>query len=149
MRNPQTADLVVAPLGLRLLAFGVDIVILSLINLTLAQTLFPGAEIRDPEPFVVAAIVNAVYYIGFVAVYSATPGKLMAGIYVGDTSGRRVLPDAAILRYLAYFLGWLSIVGAGLSIWLALADPQRRSLHDRVARTLVLRGKAEQRTRSF
>jgi uncharacterized RDD family membrane protein YckC len=82
---------------------------------------------------------------------SATPGKLLLGIYVGTTSGGRVGHLQAIFRDLVFALffvdyllpsaGLLSTAVLLFSFVMALNDPWRRTLHDRLAGTLVLVGK--------
>ena len=84
----------------------------------------------------------AVYYIGFTAAMSATPGKIAMGLYVADKGGRRPRLDSVILRYVVLMAGALPFgIGTIVSILMVLTDPQRRALHDRIAGTLVLDGR--------
>ena len=84
----------------------------------------------------------AVYYIGFTMAAAATPGKVAMGIHVASKMGSRAQPDSVILRYVVMMAGALPFgIGTVISILLALTDPQRRSLHDRIAGTLVLDGR--------
>jgi uncharacterized RDD family membrane protein YckC len=84
----------------------------------------------------------AVYYIGFTAALGATPGKVAMGIHVASKTGSKPQPDSVILRYVVLMAGALPFgVGTVVSIFLVLTDPQRRSLHDRIAGTLVLDGR--------
>ena len=84
----------------------------------------------------------AVYYIGFTLAVSATPGKMAMGIHIASKTGGKPSPDSVILRYVVMMAGALPFgVGTIFSILLALSDPQRRSLHDRIAGTLVLDGR--------
>jgi uncharacterized RDD family membrane protein YckC len=97
----------------------------------------------------------------------ATVGKLLVGLrVVGATDRTRAGIRAAGLRTLVFLAGpaiftfaplvagqgggYLALVGAG--IWIAdcvvlLSDPQRQSLHDRVAGTLVVRTARRSRSR--
>ena len=144
MRNGQGQDIEIAPLLARVLAFLVDVLILMLLNLVLIGTLLASGA-GDAAVFVAPIVVDAAYYIGFVAATSATPGKRALGLYIGTREGGAVTPDVAILRYLAYFVGAVVAVGTIVSIVLVLIDPRRRALHDRVAGTLVLVGRPPER----
>ena len=84
----------------------------------------------------------AVYYIGFTTVAAATPGKVAMGLHVAGKDGKRAQPDSVILRYVVLMAGALPFgIGTIISIVMVLTDPQRRSLHDRIAGTLVLDGR--------
>ena len=86
----------------------------------------------------------AVYNVAFLATRSATPGKMAMGLYVGDAQGRPLAPDAAVLRYLVQVVGGLLFgIGTLVSLVLVLVDPQRRAVHDRVARTRVFLGRPD------
>jgi uncharacterized RDD family membrane protein YckC/ABC-type transport system involved in multi-copper enzyme maturation permease subunit len=65
----------------------------------------------------------------------ATPGKIAMGLFVADADGRRVTFWAATRRFFGKFLSSLLLFTGHAS---ALSDPQRRTLYDRVARTVVL-----------
>ncbi len=84
----------------------------------------------------------ALYYIGFTATMSATPGKVAMGIHVSSKTASKPQPDSVILRYVVLMAGALPFgIGTIVSIFLVLTDPQRRALHDRIAGTLVLDGR--------
>ena len=84
----------------------------------------------------------SVYYIGFTAAAGATPGKVAMGIHVASKTGGKPQPDSVILRYIVLMAGALPFgIGTIISILMVLTDPQRRSLHDRIAGTLVLDGR--------
>jgi uncharacterized RDD family membrane protein YckC len=98
----------------------------------------------------VVTVAPAVYHVLFLVAFSATPGKMAMGLYVGDVEGRRLMPDKAILRYLVYFIGAQILIGTLISLFLFFTDtPQRRTLHDRVAGTLVLVGKPPAREQHY
>ncbi len=79
-----------------------------------------------------------VYCTIFLALFGATPGKMVLGLAVvqpGRAVGR--LPVmTALIRSVFFFL---SACAAGLGCLWSLGDPQRRTWHDRVARTEVVR----------
>lgn len=140
MQPAQT--LTVAPNILRIGAFVIDLAILVVVNAALLGGLDPQAlegEGVSSEAYAAGSILSAVYYIGFVAAMGATPGKLAMGLYVADRNGARARPDTAILRFIIFFIGNAIFVGMLISLGLLLFDPNHRTLHDRVAGTLVLR----------
>lgn len=53
---------------------------------------------------------------------------------VGTLDGATLGPGRALLRW---FLASLSLACAGAGFWWALVDPQRQTVHDRLARTRV------------
>jgi uncharacterized RDD family membrane protein YckC len=84
----------------------------------------------------------AAYYIGLTVAMGATPGKIALGLHVAGKTGGRASPDSVILRYIVMLVGALLFgIGTIASILMVLTDPQRRSLHDRIAGTLVLDGR--------
>lgn len=84
----------------------------------------------------------AVYYVGFTAAIGATPGKIAVGLHVASRTGARPALDSVILRYTVMLAGALLFgIGTIVSTLMVVTDPQRRSLHDRVAGTLVLDGR--------
>jgi uncharacterized RDD family membrane protein YckC len=137
--------LTVAPLHLRIGAALIDAVILLVINAALVAAANPDSlgesSTANETSYAIALISGAVYYIGFNAIVSATPGKIAMRIYVADRQGARVRPDTAILRFIVFLVGSIFLFGIGalISIVLVIVDPNRRSLHDRIAGTLVLR----------
>ena len=90
--------------------------------------------------FLIGSVSQAIYAIGFVSALRATPGKLALGMRIVRADGQPLLPDTAILRYLVVFVGNLLLeVEFIVSVFLMINDPARRTIHDRVARTLVVR----------
>jgi len=76
------------------------------------------------------------YAAYFTGTTGQTPGKLMTGLRVLGASGRPPSYPRAMLRAL---LGLLGIVLAGASLLPMAFDPARRTLHDRLFRTRVVR----------
>jgi uncharacterized RDD family membrane protein YckC len=77
------------------------------------------------------------FYAGyFTGTTGQTPGKLMTGLRVLGASGRPPSYTRAMLRAL---LGLAGIVLAGASLVPMAFDPARRTLHDRLFRTRVVR----------
>jgi uncharacterized RDD family membrane protein YckC len=131
--QPQPASLL-----LRGIALVLDMVILFI----LAVVIIGMDEVETRTGLAFYLIGWSVYYIGFTAVLSATPGKVAMGLHVADKTGSRARLDSVILRYVVLMAGALPFgIGTIVSIGLVLTDPQRRALHDRIAGTLVLDGR--------
>ncbi|MBW8808541.1 MAG: RDD family protein [Lysobacter sp.] len=84
------------------------------------------------------ALFGLIYEVGFVAFspWQATPGKRVLGLRITDIAGRRLSPGRAVLRYLGGGLSWLLL---NLGHVIAMAKPEYRALHDRLAGARVLR----------
>ena len=83
-------------------------------------------------------VIHAVYHIGFTATVAGTPGKLLLRMRVALPDGSPLRLDTAILRYLVFLLSYLVPFGMLISLAFVLTDPERRSIHDRIAHTLVI-----------
>jgi uncharacterized RDD family membrane protein YckC len=137
---------VIAPPGLRLAAFFIDLAILFPINLGLALLLVHGFDPfhKNSEQItfrytIISIITQALYYVAFVSLLRATPGKLAFGLRIARIDGQPLMPDTAILRYLIFLVGNVALgIGSIVSAFLLLRDPARRAVHDRVAGTVVV-----------
>ena len=100
--------------------------------------------------FIVATLVNFAYVVGFLKGFQATPGKMALGLQVRLRDRPGTLPWGTVLvRWLFQSgynpLGLLPFVGALTSVyWLLdnlwpLWDGKRQALHDKAARTNVVR----------
>jgi len=89
-------------------------------------------------PFWVIAqyAIPAVYDIWFVGKYVATPGKMACNLKVVVEDGSRVTYLRALGRH---FAKWLSSMILGIGFIMAAFDDQRRTLHDRICETRVVR----------
>jgi uncharacterized RDD family membrane protein YckC len=131
----------IAPFFQRTAAFTTDLLIVALMNLGLSAV-YAEAEVGEQTALALFMVATATYHIGFLVTRSATPGKMMVGIYVSDREGRPLRPDVAILRYLTFLAGGVIIVGTVVSVALFVVDTkQRRTVHDRVAGTMVVLGR--------
>jgi len=140
----------IGPFFSRLAAFFVDGLVLAPVNLALGFLLIgdfdPTLMLTDPKNrqlfdfSLIGYVTQALYSVTFVSLIQATPGKLAFRLRVVRADGERLMPDTAILRYLVVFLGNLVLpIEFLVSFFLMLNDPARRTVHDRVARTLVVR----------
>jgi uncharacterized RDD family membrane protein YckC len=129
----------------RAIAFGLDAALINAVAIiTAAIVALTFSIVSLPEELqTVAVAAGGVLYVAwvvgfFVTFWSTTgqtPGSRVLGIRVEPTAGTRLLPRRALLRFvgltlaaLPFFLGFLMI----------LVDDQRRGLHDRLARTVVV-----------
>lgn len=131
----------------RLVGFLIDWMVLVMIALVVASMLRidlgAGDALRLPTSVrVIQGLVAAVYRIGFTVARGQTPGKMLIGTKVvmqrtaeipglGPASMRWVIPGVFV------FLPGVSVVAAVIYGWL-LFDSQRRGLHDKAARTVVV-----------
>jgi uncharacterized RDD family membrane protein YckC len=96
--------------------------------------------VLPPVPFLAfVLLLNGGYFSAFVAAGGQTIGKMAAGIRVvphQPDNGSRVPFGYAVLRAAAYLV---SVLPAGLGWVPALLSADRRTLHDRLAETRVVR----------
>jgi uncharacterized RDD family membrane protein YckC len=85
---------------------------------------------------IVQYAIPAVYDIWFVGKYGATPGKMACNLKVVVEDGSRVTYLRALGRH---FAKWLSSIILGIGFIMAAFDDQRRTLHDRICETRVVR----------
>jgi uncharacterized RDD family membrane protein YckC len=125
----------------RVLAAAIDHVILLGVDASVVYFTLRLAEVADWRVLPVApmvvflGLVKAAYFCVFTLVGGQTIGKMAARIRVVAEDGGGLDPARAIQRTLA---GVLSVVTLGAAFLPALVSPDRRALHDRVARTRVV-----------
>ncbi len=134
----------------RLVGFVIDWTVLVMISLVIISVLgidLGGADaLRLPTSArFVQGLVGAAYYIGFTVSGGQTPGKMLIGTRVVMERTVRI-PDLgpSALRWAVpgvfVFLPGVSILSAVIYGWL-LFDTLRRGLHDKAARTVVVRAR--------
>lgn len=79
---------------------------------------------------------DAAYHTYFVFAHGATPGKLVFGLRVITATGVPMTVGLALGRYLA---SWVSTFVLCIGFIIAAFDPQKRTLHDRICSTRVVR----------
>lgn len=96
----------------------------------------------------ILVILGAAYEVGMVAWKGGTIGKLALGLRVVNQSDRNYPPtlQAAVLRWLPGLVGNLGVIGSLASIVIAVlsiiwifTDDYRRTVHDRIASTYVIK----------
>jgi uncharacterized RDD family membrane protein YckC len=120
--------------ALLLLAIDVAVVasLLKLCDLTVGEI-----RLIPPVPLVAfLLLLNGGYLVGFTMLGGRSLGKMVAGIRVVGLEGDRVRAGPALLRAAALLVGLASL---GLGLVPALFGSERRTLHDRLARTRVVR----------
>ncbi len=81
-------------------------------------------------------ILLVLYTIGFWAWRGQTPGKMALRIQVVGVDGHPIGVGRAIVRYVGYLASTLGFLGGYLMIGLT---PRKQGLHDKIARTYVVR----------
>jgi uncharacterized RDD family membrane protein YckC len=80
--------------------------------------------------------IPAVYDTWFVGKYGATPGKMACKLKIVVADGTPVSYSRALGRH---FAKWLSSIILGIGFIMAAFDDERRTLHDRICETRVVR----------
>ena len=117
------------------LLFGIDFVVLHF-TLRLTALTFADWRVLPLVPLLFFLIaVKLAYLTTFTLAGGQTIGKMATGLRVVPDESRRLAPWDAMQRALVEVA---SLLACGLPFLLALGDPLRRGLHDRVARTRVV-----------
>jgi uncharacterized RDD family membrane protein YckC len=80
--------------------------------------------------------ISAGYDIWFVGRFGATPGKMACKIKIVVPDGSRVSYSRALGRH---FAKWISSMILGIGFLMAAFDDEKRTLHDRICETRVIR----------
>lgn len=91
--------------------------------------------------------IQAIYFICFTALRSATPGKKIVHIHVEAANGSDMNWILAALRYVASLFTQSTFMFYGLGYLIVMIDPKRRTLHDFIARTRVVHDKTRLETK--
>jgi uncharacterized RDD family membrane protein YckC len=155
--SPRSHPVRLAGFFSRLIAFGLDLVFISVINLvvltgigliinfffasnferfpviqTVADTIIASSEILMA---LFGTFFGFIYFIFFWVISGFTPGKALLGLRVVRSDGRPVNLGRAVLRLIAYLIAALPLF-LGF-IWI-LFDNRRQGWHDKIARTYVI-----------
>jgi uncharacterized RDD family membrane protein YckC len=124
----KTSDSVLADVGTRFFALVIDNILLVMV----AGLLGPRAS-----GGLLAFIVGGAYHWYFLTHHNGqTLGKSMLGLRVVKADGTPLTDADALLRYVGYYLNSF-FFGLGW-IW-ALFDSEKQGLHDKLARTYVVK----------
>ena len=145
---PESATPVAAPAASRLLAATVDLLVIGAIDAAVLHFTLKlcGLEYREIAVMPIAPfaafllLLNGGYFAAFTAAGGQSIGKMIAGVKVVpddlDMWTDRVSLGQAVLRSAAYLV---SALPAGLGFLPALIGDDKRAIHDRLARTRVVK----------
>jgi len=124
----------------------IDGIIMWIVNMVIGIPLglLGAASFEQPAVMVVTQlfmvllqlVVPVVYDTWFVGKYAATPGKMACRIKIVTADAGQVSYARAIGRH---FAKWISGITLGIGYLMAAFDDQKRSLHDRICDTRVIR----------
>ncbi len=123
----------------------IDLMILVGVNLVtglvfiLAAGGLDGADASPADSLFLQAIYQvfgAAYTTFFLGRFGATPGKMVCGLRVAAPDGQPISYPRALGRYLAEYLSGLLLM---LGYLVAAFDGEKRTLHDRICATRVIR----------
>ncbi len=130
---------------IRFLAYMIDVIVLEIayyaviVPLGLATV---GVSQRDIAsgiwliPLLIGFGINFCYYAFFNSRFGATPGKMALGLKIVRPDGSPISLGQAIGRYFGYMLSGLIL---GVGFMMAGWDDEKRTLHDRLCDTRVIR----------
>lgn len=130
---------------IRLGAKIIDWIILGVINVFVSGSLgFMMASSSDPYLSVMLALISNAFLFAFQVAYvtwflgrfGATPGKMACRLKVVMPDGGRVSYPRALGRYFGEILSGLTLL---IGYFMAAFDDQKRTLHDRICNTRVVR----------
>ncbi len=114
-----------APILQRAVAWILDAIVLG-IALPIVALIIGDRGFAHLGTLLLALLLTASYYIGFLIALSATPGKLAMRLWVCDRNGRRVRPGQAVVRQLVLSASNLSILGFVFFLDLLARDVRQR-----------------------
>jgi uncharacterized RDD family membrane protein YckC len=137
-----TAGMVYGGFWIRFLAKFVDGILLQLVSLAIRLLIgLVLSATEDPVPFLIvnwicSVLLGASYGTYFVGRFGATPGKMACRLRIVMADGAKVTYLRALGRHFAEILSSLTL---GVGYIMAAFDEEKRSLHDRVCDTRVIR----------
>jgi uncharacterized RDD family membrane protein YckC len=133
---------------IRFAALLIDGLILGAINLMLhipLALIAPTAEsdstaflVYMPLTMLLQLAIPAAFDVFFVGKYGATPGKMACRLKIVESEGGKVTYARAIGRHFAKYISMITLY---IGFLMAAFDAQKRSLHDRICDTRVIRRK--------
>jgi uncharacterized RDD family membrane protein YckC len=155
---PGQPGLVIAPIWRRVLAFGVDLILIYIlfipvlvtmglalrpdwvvqIMIAAARTPYAPPDLPLNAKIVIQAVyelILALYFAGFIVAHGKSPAKQLFRVRVVDQSGQKPNAVKATLRTLALIFSMSLFF---LPLTYAFFNPQRRALHDFIAGTYVV-----------
>jgi uncharacterized RDD family membrane protein YckC len=144
--QPNVDELEYAGFWIRVGASIIDSIIMLIITVPLLIWIYGVQDFLASEQlvsgtadFLLSYVFPAVWTVAFWVVKQATPGKMLLGLRIVDAStGDRISTGKAIGRYISYIPSTL-VFGLGF-LWVAF-DDRKQGWHDKLAGTLVVRGR--------
>jgi uncharacterized RDD family membrane protein YckC len=145
--SPITEDQI-ASIWRRFVGFLADQALLVIITLVLARLL--GVDLPEDNALrlptdllITRAIVSAIYYIAFTTIRGQTPGKMLTGTrVVMERTGLIPGVGPSLLRWAVPGIPeapqGISVIAFFVRVW-SLVDYRNRGLHDKAAKTVVVR----------
>lgn len=131
---------------LRVWASVIDSVLLALVILPVVRAIYGPAYwdsealVQGPADFLLTFVLPAVIIVWFWKAKEATPGKMAIRARIVDAAtGGKASTKQLWIRYLGYYVSSIPL-GLGL-LWVAW-DRRKQGWHDKMAGTVVVRGKA-------
>ena len=131
---------------IRFAAIAIDGFIMWIVNMILTVPMWFLVPTSNDDPFAVLwympvlmllqYAIPAVYDTWFVGKYGATPGKMACKLKIVMADGSSLTYGRALGRH---FAKWLSSIIMGIGFIMAAFDDERRTLHDRICETRVIR----------
>jgi len=145
----QPASRAYAGLQLRIVAFILDVLVLIAFGMLFVAAVLAllviDADNGNPSDraFLISGVILALYFVAFVPLYhillwssrGQTVGMMAVHIKVLSKNGGRVTRRRSALRLFGYAA---SVLPLFLGLLMALFDRKRRTLHDRLAGTVVV-----------
>jgi uncharacterized RDD family membrane protein YckC len=132
----------------RLIAFGIDIAVITVSILALTWLLSATASLFSIDRFarmdvalkitilsIATLFYTAVYYIFFWTLAGQTPGKTLMGLRITTLEGQPLSFGRSLRRFIGYIV---SILAFWLGFLWILLDNRRQGWHDKIAGTFVI-----------
>ena len=127
-------------------AKAIDWVCLAVLHIALGITTAPLLAVPGPDGtpavggLILIGLMNLALSLGapafFLGKFEATPGKMACGLKVVVADGSRITYLRALGRGISEILSFLVLL---IGFIMAAFDPERRTLHDRICKTRVIR----------
>ena len=121
-----------AGIGIRFVSLLVDGIILFAIDFVLGMVLGDESLLSST----ISIVVWLAYDIGFLAAVGQTPAMMLFKLRAVDASGQKIGGGAAVIRAI---MSWVSALLLVIGYLWAFWDGERRTLHDKVAGTYIVR----------
>jgi uncharacterized RDD family membrane protein YckC len=153
--KPPESDVEYVGFWMRFVASVIDTILVAAITFPVLIKMYemrhaePGSFslVQGPADFLLSYVVPAVLVIGFWHFKLATPGKMaISAIVVDAESFDRPSTVQLAVRYAGYFLSTIFLFMGFL--WIGV-DKRKQGWHDKIARTVVIRGKSQRQIDSM